>query len=98
MPADTGFATKPQIASAMIERAVAAGVPFAWVATDSVYGVGALEAALRQAGKGYVLGVNANSQFHSWGKMLAFAGTAACPSRPARLAAHQPYRRLSLGR
>jgi SRSO17 transposase len=32
------FATKPQLAEAMIERAVKAGVPFAWVAGDEVYG------------------------------------------------------------
>jgi hypothetical protein len=38
-------------------RAIEAGVPFAWVAADSVYGVGAVEMALRKAGKGYVLGV-----------------------------------------
>ena len=46
--------------AAMIERAIAAGVPFAWVAADSVYGVGELETALRRAGKGYVLGVASN--------------------------------------
>ena len=32
------FVTKPQIAAAMIERALAAGVPFEWVATDTIYG------------------------------------------------------------
>ena len=42
----------------MIERAIAAEVPFTWVAADSVYGVGEIEMALRRAGKGYVLGVN----------------------------------------
>ena len=41
----------------MIERAVAAGVRFKWLATDSVYGVGSLQTVLRRAGKGYVLGV-----------------------------------------
>jgi hypothetical protein len=35
---DVAFATKPQLAWQMIERAVAAGVPFAWVAGDEVYG------------------------------------------------------------
>ena len=75
VPTDAGFATKPQIATAMIERALAAGVPFRWVAADSVYGVGTLEMALRRAGKGYVLGVNRNSQFTSWGKTEVFAGT-----------------------
>ena len=32
------FATKPELARQMIERAVKAGVPFAWVAGDEVYG------------------------------------------------------------
>ncbi|GEO38400.1 hypothetical protein SAE02_25480 [Skermanella aerolata] len=41
----------------MIERAIGAGVPFVWVAVDSVYGVGEVEMTLRRAGKGYVLGV-----------------------------------------
>ena len=76
IPEETCFATKPAIARAMIERAIAANVPFAWVAGDSVYGVGSIETALRRAGKGYVLGVNANHCFRSWGKPQAIAGTA----------------------
>ena len=40
VPGDIGFSTKPQLAAEMIERALAAGVPFRWVAADSVYGVG----------------------------------------------------------
>jgi len=35
---EVGFATKPQLGQAMLERAVAAGVPFRWVTGDSVYG------------------------------------------------------------
>jgi SRSO17 transposase len=35
---EAGFATKPQLARKMIERAVEAGVPFSWVAGDEVYG------------------------------------------------------------
>src|SRR6202140_2401663 len=58
VPDGTAFATKPRLAVKMIERTIAAGVPFAWVAADSVYGVGDIERALRRAGKGYVLGVN----------------------------------------
>src|SRR3979411_1193895 len=57
VPEGMGFATKPAIALKMIERALAAEVPFGWVAADSVYGVGDIEMALRRAGKGYVLGV-----------------------------------------
>src|SRR6185369_11573491 len=67
VPQQIAFATKSHLARAMVERAIAAGVPFAWVAGDSIYGVSAVEMALRRAGKGYVLGVAATSQFTSWG-------------------------------
>jgi SRSO17 transposase len=67
VPPGTSFATKPHLAVAMIERAIEAGVPFAWAATDSVYGVGEVEMALRRAGKGYVLGVTGSQLFWSWG-------------------------------
>ncbi len=60
----------------MIERAIAAKVPFAWVAADSVYGVGEIEMALRRAGKGYVLGVNSSHPFNAWGDKPFVAGTA----------------------
>jgi SRSO17 transposase len=76
VPPAVGFATKPQMAGRMIKRAIAAGVPFAWVAADSLYGVGALEGLLRRAGKGYVLGVNTNRQFHSGIGKPEVAGTA----------------------
>ena len=38
-PHEIGFATKPQLARAMIERAMAAGVPFGWVAGDTSMGL-----------------------------------------------------------
>jgi SRSO17 transposase len=76
VPEDVTFATKPQLAVVMIERAIDAGVPFSWVAADSVYGVGGVEMALRRAGKGYVLGVASTTQVHSWGKPEPVSGTA----------------------
>ena len=77
VPQQIAFATKSHLARAMVERAIAAGVPFAWVTADTVYGTGAVEMALRRAGKGYVLGVSATSQFTSWGAKPPVAGTAA---------------------
>lgn len=38
VPEDVGFATKPEQAKAMIERAVVAGVPFAWFTADEAFG------------------------------------------------------------
>ena len=76
VPPTTTFATKPQLARMMIERAIAADVPFAWVAADSIYGVGEIEMLLRRAGKGYVLGVSAAHLFNSWIGKPEVSGTA----------------------
>jgi SRSO17 transposase len=38
VPPDVEFATKPQLAKRMLERALSAGVPAAWVTGDEVYG------------------------------------------------------------
>jgi SRSO17 transposase len=94
VPDGTAFATKPGVAIQMIERAVAADVPFAWVAADSVYGVGDIEMALRRASKGYVLGVNANHHFRSWQGKLPVAGTA---EEIARDVDPATWQRLSAG-
>ena len=50
--------------------------------------------ALRRAGKGYVLGVNANGQFNSWGAKPEVAGTAEAIAQELKPAAWQ---RLSAG-
>jgi SRSO17 transposase len=56
-----GFATKPTLATTLIDRAVTAKVPAAWVAGDEVYGADPkLRAALRGHRLGYVLAVAAN--------------------------------------
>src|SRR6476659_1893252 len=94
VPPGVTFATKPRLALAMIGRAIAAGVPFAWVAADSVYGVGEIETALRRAGKGYVLGVNGSHPFNSWGDKPPVAGTAEAIARALPASA---WARLSAG-
>ena len=94
VPEKTAFATKPALAVGMIERAIAAAAPFAFVAADSVYGVGAVEGALRRAGKGYVLGVASNHSVASWGKARPIAGTA---ESVAQGLAPSDWKRLSAG-
>ena len=61
VPARTRFAAKPALAAAMVTAAIQAGVPFAWVAGDEVYGrSGRLRQACEKGGKGYVLAVPVN--------------------------------------
>jgi SRSO17 transposase len=58
VPEDVAFATKPKLGLAMLERAHAAGLPFAWVTADSVYGADhALRRWLQAHSLGYVLAV-----------------------------------------
>lgn len=56
------------MARLMIERAIATKAPFGWVAANSVYKIGGIGTVLREAGKGYVLGVNSSHVFASWSK------------------------------
>jgi SRSO17 transposase len=58
IPDGTQFATKPQLARRMIERALGAGIPFAWFAAGEVYGDnGKLRAWLESRQVRYVLAV-----------------------------------------
>src|SRR4051812_3526165 len=59
VPREIAFTTKPKLGAAMLERALDAGVPCAWVAGDSVYGAGrALRRRIEaRGGLGYVLAV-----------------------------------------
>src|SRR6195256_1003004 len=94
VPDDVSFATKPKIARLIIARAIAAKVPFSFVAEDSVYGTGEIETAVRRAGKGYVLGVASNHVFNSWGKKRFVRGTA---SKIVQDLPKSAWRRLSSG-
>ena len=78
----------------MVERAIAARLPFRWVAADSVYGTGDIERELRRAGKGYVLGVKADHRFSSWDRPRLVAGTAEEITKTLR---PSDWKRLSSG-
>src|SRR4051812_32397522 len=59
IPDDVAFATKPAQAQALLERALEAGVPAAWVTADSIYGdVKYLRVWLEARPIGYVLAVS----------------------------------------
>lgn len=61
VPEEVRFQTKPQLAKAMLQRALAAGVPFAWVAGDEVYGSDRrLRVWLEQQEVAHVLAVKSN--------------------------------------
>jgi SRSO17 transposase len=58
VPEEVGFRTKPQLAQRMLERALDAGVPAAWVTADEVYGGSpTLRHWLEGRGVSYVLAV-----------------------------------------
>jgi SRSO17 transposase len=63
VPAETVFATKPQLGRQMLARAFAAGVPCRWVTGDSVYGADyALRRSIERGGRGYVLAVTSRQR------------------------------------
>jgi SRSO17 transposase len=63
VPADTIFATKPQLGRQMLSRAFAADVPCRWVTGDSVYGADdALRRCIEKGGRGYVLAVTSRQR------------------------------------
>src|SRR4051812_37330540 len=61
VPAEVGFATKPALATVMLTRALAAGVPAGWVTGDEVYGADpSLRTELEGRRIGYVLAIAGN--------------------------------------
>jgi SRSO17 transposase len=91
IPEGTVFATKPELALAMINRALDAGTPAGWVAGDEVYGADpGLRAGIEERQVGYVLAV---AKSHP-------VTTAAGALRADALAARLPpraWQRLSAG-
>jgi SRSO17 transposase len=68
VPDEIGFATKPALATAMLCRALDAGVPAGWVAGDEVYGANpGLRAELEARQIGYVLAVACDHRVRAGG-------------------------------
>src|SRR2546423_12152118 len=58
IPAEIAFTTKPKLGLAMLERARQAGIPFAWITGDSVYGADhRIRRWVERHRRGYVLAV-----------------------------------------
>ena len=67
VPGDVSFRTKPRLAQEMLERALEAGVPFAWVTGDAVYGSDRrLRMWLEQKGMSHVLAIKSNEKLWVW--------------------------------
>jgi SRSO17 transposase len=87
LPDTVTHQTKPQLAWELLERALEAGVPAAWVTADAVYGsAGKLRRALEARGQAYVLAVRSNEQPTTWppygppGQVTVAALAAAVPA------------------
>jgi SRSO17 transposase len=92
VPEDVEFATKPQLAQRMIERAMAAQVPFAWITGDEVYGDNrSLRVWLEQHERHFVLAVARNQ--YVWSDM----GRQVTVERLAANLQAQDWTRLSAG-
>src|SRR6187200_258509 len=95
VPEDVPFLTKPEIARAMLARALDAGVPCDWVLGDEVYGADRrLRTMLEERGKPYVLAIRGNDRLDAEldggvGRDEAAALARALPPRA--------WRRLSAG-
>jgi SRSO17 transposase len=88
VPGGSQFRTKPQLLRLMIERAVAAGIPFSWVTADEAYGDnGSLRDFLEEEEIPYVLAV---ARDH-------LVATPTGPRRADILAAAGAWHRLSCG-
>jgi len=87
IPEAAAFATKPKLGLAMLERARQAGIAFAWIAGDSVYGAdSALRRWAERHRRGYVLAVTSGQYL---GQRPVTSWTEALPTKA--------WQRLSAG-
>jgi SRSO17 transposase len=96
VPPERTFLTKPQLAQFMIERAIAADVPFSWVTGDEVYGNDRrLRRWLEQQERPHVLAIRSTEALWAW---VDGQGPVQVPARD--LATAEPvegWQRLSAG-
>ena len=70
IPGQREFATKGDLAKAMVMRALASPLPIAWVTADSAYGQEwRFRRMLEEAGVGYVLAVPKSQHVHALGRI-----------------------------
>jgi SRSO17 transposase len=91
VPEEVMFATKPQLAGALLDRAHSLGIRAAFVAGDEVYGGRELRRAIREHGMGYVMGVRVN---HA---VTVGSGRAVTASGAVAMIPAQAWHRMRIG-
>jgi SRSO17 transposase len=91
IPEEVLFATKPQLAGELLERAHGRGIRAAFAVGDEVYGSRELRRSIRKLGMGYVMAVRAN---HTLSTSPGHTVTAAAAAR--RIPAHA-WQRMRTG-
>ena len=90
-PEEVMFATKPELADGLLDRAHARGIRAGFVAGDEVYGGRELRRGIRRRGMGYVLAVRAN---HA---LTAGAGRTMTAAEAARIIPARAWHRMRTG-
>src|SRR5437763_7422406 len=104
IPEEVMFATKPQLADGLLERAQSRGIRAAFVAGDEVYGGRELRRSIRRRGMGYVRAVRANHVVTIGSGRAVTAAGAGRPDSRTRLAPAAPrvrgqrHQHIRLGR
>jgi SRSO17 transposase len=91
VPEEVMFATKPQLAGGLLDRAHSQGIRAAFVTGDEVYGGRELRRGIRQHAMGYVMAVRAN---HT---LTAGAGRTMTAAGAARMVPAHAWHRMRTG-